>query len=122
MQKPPFQPLHVGRPWGDFVKFVENSPCTVKIITIKSGQALSLQSHKSRDEFWRIISGNGIATVGEEKLKVDPEKEFFVPRGTLHRIEAGDMVDSTIIMLEIAYGNFDEDDITRTDDRYNRVV
>ncbi len=118
MQQPPFKPVHTERPWGDFVKFIENSPCTVKIVTVKAGEALSLQYHKSRDEFWHIVSGIGTATVGEEKLDISPNKEFFVPRGTSHRIEAR----GEIVLLEIAYGNFDEDDITRTDDRYNRVV
>ena len=118
MQQPPFLPFHETRPWGDFVKYVENSPCTVKIITVNSGESFSLQYHKSRDEFWRIISGNGIATIGEEKLAIESKKEFFVPKGTLHRIEAGDQ---NVVFLEIAYGQFDESDIVRTKDKYNRV-
>ncbi len=119
MQKPPFQPLHVERPWGDFIKFVENSPCTVKIITVKSGQALSLQYHKNRAEFWHVISGTGVATIGEEKLKMEVGKEFYTPIGTSHRIEADE---SGLVLLEIGYGAFDESDIVRTEDRYARVV
>jgi mannose-6-phosphate isomerase-like protein (cupin superfamily) len=118
MKNLPSQPYHEDRPWGNFIKFVENSPCTVKIVTIKGGESLSLQFHKSRDEFWHIISGVGTATIGEEKVSIESSKEFFVPRGTLHRIEAGG---EDIVLLEIAYGSFDEADIVRTKDRYNRV-
>ncbi|MEI6041977.1 MAG: phosphomannose isomerase type II C-terminal cupin domain [bacterium] len=106
------------RPWGDFVKFVENLPCTVKTITVNSGQAFSLQYHDSRDEFWYILSGNGIATVGEEKIEIKAGLELFIPRKMLHRIEAGD---ENVTFLEIAYGTFDEEDIVRIEDKYNRV-
>ncbi len=119
MIKPPTEPFHEVRPWGDFVKFVENSPCTVKIITVKTGESFSLQYHKSRDEFWHIISGTGIATIGKEKTKIESKKEFFVPQGTLHRIEAAA---EDVVFLEIAYGTFDESDIVRTEDKYSRVV
>jgi alkylation response protein AidB-like acyl-CoA dehydrogenase len=44
--------------------------------------------------------------------------EFFVARGTKHRIMAGS---EPLLVLEIAVGEFDEEDITRFDDKYGRV-
>jgi len=55
------------RPWGGFIKFIDNKPCTVKILQIKKGEALSLQSHKLRDEFWYLISGKISLTIGKNK-------------------------------------------------------
>lgn len=44
-------------------------------------------------------------------------KEFYIPRTTAHRIEAGT---DGLSILEIATGDFDENDITRLSDRYGR--
>ena len=116
-QYPP-KPYQEKRPWGDFIKFVENSPCTVKIITVDVGQAFSLQYHESRDEFWYILSGNGIATMGTDKVDIHAGADYFIPRGTLHRIEA---TTEPVVFLEVAYGSFDEEDVTRVEDKYNRI-
>lgn len=53
------------RPWGGFIKFTENKPCTVKILQIKKDESLSLQSHKSREEFWYLISRKLNVTIGK---------------------------------------------------------
>lgn len=111
-------PYEETRPWGNFVEFVKNQPCTVKIITVEKGQAFSLQYHESRDEFWRIISGKGLATVGDQKKEIAVGDDYFVPRKSLHRIEA---VDEPVVLLEISYGNFDEEDIVRIEDKYDRI-
>jgi len=118
MPTQPPKPYREQRPWGEFIKFTENSPSTVKIITVNKGESFSLQFHKSRDEFWHIISGNGIATIGKDRLEITDGKDFFVPRGVLHRIEAGE---KSVVFIEIAQGAFDENDIVRTEDRYGRV-
>ena len=117
MEQNPSKPYREVRPWGNFVEFVKNQPCTVKIITVDKGQAFSLQYHDDRDEFWRIISGNGVATVGGARKDVVAGEDYFVPRKSLHRIEAGS---EDVVLLEIAYGNFDENDIVRVEDKYNR--
>jgi mannose-6-phosphate isomerase len=106
-----------NRPWGEFVQFTKNSPSTVKIITVKPHEATSLQKHNKRDEFWYIISGNGFITIGENKIEVQINSEYFVPRETCHRIEGGD---TSLVLLEVSTGEFDENDIERIEDRYNR--
>ncbi len=111
------KPYKEERPWGNFVEFTKNEASTVKIVTIHPQSALSLQSHMSRDEFWHVISGQGTFTVGEKKLSGAAGSEFFVPRGTKHRIETDS---DSVVILEIAFGEFDESDITRFEDRYGR--
>lgn len=115
MQSP--KPYREQRPWGEFVEFTRNTSSTVKIITVKPGEALSLQKHATRDEFWRVLSGKGEITVGGERTSASAGAEFFIPRGTLHRIEASA---ETLSVLEISFGTFEDDDIVRLEDRYGR--
>jgi mannose-1-phosphate guanylyltransferase/mannose-1-phosphate guanylyltransferase/mannose-6-phosphate isomerase len=110
-------PYQENRPWGLFREFTKNEKSTVKIITVNPNEELSLQTHKNRDEFWHIISGSGFITRGVDRIKTNPGDEFFIPRTTEHRISAST---EGIKILEIATGDFDENDITRLSDRYGR--
>lgn len=107
------------RPWGMFERFTKGEPSTVKIITVKEGEAFSLQMHAHRDEFWRVVSGEGTVRVGEEDHEAHPGDNFYIKRGTKHRATAGT---AALTILEIAFGDFDENDITRFEDRYGRVT
>ena len=107
------------RPWGEFSEFTKNTPSTVKIITVKPGEALSLQKHQKRDEFWRVLSGNGSITIGKKVSEAKPGQEYFAPRETEHRFAGGT---EPLSILEISFGDFDENDITRLEDRYGRVT
>jgi mannose-6-phosphate isomerase-like protein (cupin superfamily) len=114
----PPRPYHEKRPWGGFVRFVENSPVTVKLLTVKAGEQFSLQYHEKRDEFWHIISGEGTAVVGETSSNFKPDDEFWISRGTPHRLTAGS---SDVVFLEIAFGEFSENEIVRIEDKYGRT-
>lgn len=115
MQSP--KPYREQRPWGEFVEFTRNAPSTVKLITVKAGESFSLQTHERRDEFWRIISGEGTVQIGEKTFPAKSEDSHFIPRNTKHRIEAGP---SNVIVLEVSFGEFDEKDIIRLEDKYGR--
>ncbi len=106
------------RPWGHFRRFTENTPSTVKIITVKPNEELSLQSHAHRAEFWRVLSGNGAWEVDNNTHDLNVGDEKFIPLGVQHRLIAGE---NGIEILEIALGSFDEGDITRYEDKYGRV-
>ncbi|MBU6232269.1 MAG: phosphomannose isomerase type II C-terminal cupin domain [Patescibacteria group bacterium] len=112
------KPYRESRPWGEFVEFTKNSTSTVKIITVMPGEALSLQTHKHRDEFWHVISGDGTIQIGSSRLAAKPGDEFFAARGTAHRMEGGE---APLQILEISFGEFDEADISRLEDRYGRA-
>ena len=52
---------------------------------------------------------------------VDPEagEKLFIPRQTVHRLSAGE---GPVRLLEISFGEFDEEDIIRLEDLYGRLV
>jgi mannose-6-phosphate isomerase-like protein (cupin superfamily) len=111
--------ITVNRPWGSFTQFTHNEPSTVKIITVNSGQELSLQYHTKRSEFWRVIAGNPIITIDNAVTEANVGDEFTVPVQAKHRIAAQD---EDVVILEISMGTFDEDDIVRLADKYGRVT
>ena len=104
------------RPWGGFIKFIDNKPCTVKILQIKNGESLSLQYHRFREEFWYLISGKIKVTLNKRKKNLEKGNYVFIPKGALHRAQA--LVDSKI--LEISTGKFREGDEIRVEDKYGR--
>ncbi len=109
------------RPWGGFIKFIDNKRCTVKILRFKNGGSLSLQSHKLREEFWYIISGKAKIILGRSqtslKTRILKENQFvLIPRKYLHRAEG---IGSCQI-LEISTGTFKENDEIRYWDKYGR--
>jgi mannose-1-phosphate guanylyltransferase/mannose-1-phosphate guanylyltransferase/mannose-6-phosphate isomerase len=106
------------RPWGQYERFTRDEPATVKIITVDPHEAFSLQTHAHRAEFWRILDGSGTVTVGRAVVEAVPGNHFFIPEGMQHRAEGGP---NGLRFLEIAFGSFDESDITRLEDRYGRA-
>ena len=111
------EPITTKRPWGSFTRFTNNEVSTVKLIYVTKGESLSLQYHDKRDEFWRVISGNPEIIIGDNISNGKPEDEFYIKAKTNHRISAPN---NDVVILEIAKGEFDEDDIVRLEDKYNR--
>ena len=106
------------RPWGNFEQFTFNEKTTVKMINVNPQSELSLQYHKERHEFWRIISGQPIIVIGDKIIEANKGDEFFIPKLTEHQIKT---TDSAASILEISFGQFDENDIVRIKDIYNRI-
>jgi mannose-6-phosphate isomerase len=108
-----------SRPWGKFEKFHENKPCTVKLIYVNANSRLSLQYHKKRSEFWKVIKGSAMVEINEKTIILEEGETITIPRQARHRVLARK---SECIILEIAYGRFDENDIVRIEDDYQRVT
>lgn len=106
-----------NRPWGTFRQFIQNTPVTVKIITVKKGEAFSLQYHHKRVEFWKILSGTPQVTIGDTTVLAKKDDEFLIPITMQHRVSA---LENDVEFLEIAAGGFDENDIVRIEDKYGR--
>lgn len=106
------------RPWGGFEQLTHNEPTTVKIITVEPGHRLSLQTHALRSECWQVLDGPLDVTIGDESWRAQPGERMWIPRGTKHRM--GNPTGTPARILEIAYGDFDEGDITRHEDDYQR--
>lgn len=107
------------RPWGKFTRYTLNEPTTVKVIAVNPSQKLSVQRHENRDELWIPFDDGLYALIGDETIKMIPDREYFIPRGTIHSVESKSIFEARF--LEIAFGQFDEDDIERLEDRYGRV-
>ena len=115
--RPP--PVRVDKPWGKFEQYAHNVPCTVKIITVNPGGTLSLQYHHRRDELWVVLDPGARVEIGDKVLHPEPEEKLFIPRGTVHRLSCDGERPARI--LEVSFGEFDEDDIVRLEDVYGRI-
>lgn len=107
-----------SRPWGNFQQFTLNEATTVKIITVDPGARLSLQTHEQRAEFWQVLDGPIDVSVGEQTWSAQSGEQVWVAQGAVHRM--GNSSDRPGRILEIGYGTFDEDDIVRLEDDYQR--
>lgn len=107
------------KPWGGFEQFTHNMRSTVKIITVAPGGVLSRQYHHRRDELWVVLDPGAIVEVGGTALRPEPGEKLFIPRKTVHRLSAGP--EGAVRILEVSFGDFDEDDIVRLDDVYGRT-
>lgn len=110
------------RPWGLFMNHHSMPGVHLKTLHVKPGATLSLQRHKHRSETWILVSGEASATVGESpeqltKTALQINEPFYVPAGTIHRLSS--VTGGTLV--EIAYGQFDENDIERLEDVYGRA-
>ena len=112
-------PITTKKPWGSFTRFTNNEPSTVKILYINKGEEFSLQYHTHREEFWKILEGSPEIIVGDKTIHNSKAgDEFVIAPHTNHRIRAPI---GNVIVLEISKGQFDEDDIVRIEDKYNRI-
>lgn len=107
------------RPWGKFRRYTSNEICTVKIITVEPGQMLSKQSHQSRDELWVIIDEGLRVELDDEAIDPKPGDEIVIMRKVKHRLSSLGPPRGRV--LEVSFGYFDENDIERFEDIYNRV-
>lgn len=110
-----------GRPWGFYKTTVYNEYFQSKIISVRPGAKISLQSHDHREEYWIVAHGNGIAQLGESEIPLFCGRSIFIPKGCKHRLSNTDDRESLII-TEVQIGDyFGEDDIKRYTDIYGRV-
>lgn len=108
---------HEDRPWGSFECFTKNETTTVKLLRVKPNTRLSLQRHQYRAEYWRVLEGTGIAEVGTQQHQIKPGDSLEIPQGVVHRLSGGA---EGVVVLEVAFGAFDEDDIERLEDDFSR--
>jgi mannose-6-phosphate isomerase len=106
------------RPWGGFERFTWNEPSTVKIIHVAPGQRLSLQRHRHRDELWVALDPGAVFEVAGRRFEPRVGERVLVRAGDTHRLGSSG---PAVRVLEIAFGDFDEDDIERLEDAYGRA-
>ena len=107
----------VERPWGSFKQYAHNEAVTVSLMTVKPAQRLSLQSHTGRAELWIVLDDGAAVQVGDEVLHPAAGDEVWIPPNTRHRLSSTGPV---VRVLEVAFGNWQQEDITRYADDYDR--
>lgn len=115
-EKPPVG--FVERPWGSFKQFAFNQDTTVSLMTVLPGQRLSLQSHTGRAELWIVIDDGATVQIGEVERPCRANEELWIPANEKHRLSGTG--DKPVRVLEVAFGNWQQDDIQRYADDYKR--
>lgn len=116
----PFEYHSVKRPWGYYTNYADNRECTVKVLNVKHGGALSLQFHFKRDQLYLILDDGFVITDGNKVYRAKKGDIFGFPRRHIHRaVYTGGKKFGEI--LDIAFGLNDEEDIVRLIDKYYRA-
>ena len=114
-QQPPVR--QVTRPWGSFRQYASNEAVTVSLMTVQPDQRLSLQSHVGRAELWIVLDEGAIVQVADTILRPNAGDEIWIPANAQHRLSSAG---PTVRVLEIAFGNWQQADIVRYKDDFNR--
>jgi len=108
------------RPWGKYRVLVDDANHKVKKLTVYPGAILSLQSHKRRSEHWVVVKGTARIINGELNIELHKNESTYIPATHKHRLSNSGKTNLEII--EVQTGDyFEEDDIIRYDDVYNRI-
>lgn len=114
-QKPPVQ--LVERPWGSFKQYAHNEEVTVSLMTVTPEQRLSLQSHTGRAELWIVLDDGAAVQIDDDILHPKAGDEIWIPVQARHRLSS---TGPTVRVLEVAFGNWQQADITRYEDDFQR--
>ncbi len=114
--------LRSVRPWGEFYGWDAGKEWKLKTIYITPGKRLSLQFHHHRREHWMLVEGDATATIHEKDgtpriIEMKISEPLFVDVMSIHRLESK----KGGVVVEIALGKFDENDIVRIEDDHGRV-
>ena len=107
----------VERPWGSFKQYANNEDVTVSLMTVKSGERLSLQSHSGRAELWIVLDEGAIVEVNDTLFHPKVGDEIWISAGAKHRLSSNG---PEVRVLEVAFGNWQQKDIIRYNDDYAR--
>lgn len=111
--------MKVIKPWGYYINLYEEPHTLVKKIIVEAGQSLSLQRHFKRSETWMIVQGVATITLHEDVYTLIAGNSISIPKRAWHRLEnKGNLV---LEVVEVQFGEPDEEDIERREDNYGRV-
>ena len=110
----------VDKPWGYELRWAITDHYAGKILHVRKGEALSLQYHRSKDEYQYVVSGSVDIEVGGPDgalltRRMDPGDTLHITPGTRHRLTA--LEDTDIFEVSTP----EVDDVVRLEDRYGRV-
>ena len=114
----------VYRPWGSYTELEKGDRYRIKRITVKPGEALSLQLHYHRSEHWVVVKGTAKVILEDDsgnlkEIFVHENESIFVPKTRKHRLINPGKI--PLELIEVQVGEYvEEDDIVRFEDRYFR--
>lgn len=114
-EKPPV--AETNRPWGGFRQYAHNAAVTISLMTVFPHSRTSLQEHTGRAELWIILDEGAVVQVGEDVLYPQEGEEIWIPANCKHRLGCGS---EAVRVLEVAFGDWIQEDIHRYEDDYNR--
>jgi len=109
------------RPWGEYYGWDSGRGWNLKTIYIKPNSRVSLQYHNNREEWWLLVEGDATAIVQDKKgtrsIPLKKGEVFRVGKKQVHRLTSK----RGGVVVEVAYGDFDENDIVRLEDDFGRT-
>jgi len=105
------------RPWGWFRQYAHNTSVTVSVMYVHEGERLSLQSHPGRGELWLVLDEGATVHIGDRQWQPAVGEEIWIPANCQHRLGS---IKGTVRVLEVAFGNWQQEDIVRFSDDYAR--
>lgn len=101
-----------NRPWGYYRVLHEVPGTKVKELTIEPGQALSMQRHRGRSEYWLVTEGECKVEKDHAALFLRTHETIRIPVNQWHQLSNPFTIPCRIV--ELQYGDrCDEDDIER---------
>jgi mannose-6-phosphate isomerase len=116
-----FEPERIEKPWGWELLWARTETYVGKLLFVRTGQALSLQFHKQKDESWYVSEGRAVLEMGAPgdatpaSEVVSAGAAFRIRPGTVHRVRA---IEDTLI-VEVSTPHLD--DVVRLEDDYGRI-
>ena len=108
------------RPWGSWTVLEVGDGFVVKSISLNSGARQSLQYHNHREETWVIVSGEGVALVGDQERHVKTGDVVIIPKRETHRLTCSKS--AGMHLIEVQHGDkLLESDIVRLADDFGRI-
>lgn len=100
------------RAWGTFENLAKSDRFQVRHVTLKPGQAQSLQMHNHRSEHWVVVSGMALVECDDVKKEVNCHQSIYIPKGSKHRLS--NPGSSELHIIEVQSGDsLDDEDIQR---------
>lgn len=110
----------VYRPWGFYTVIAQGKGFLTKIIHVKSGQKLSVQSHNHRSEHWVVLSGTAKVVLESKEMILSSGHSVDIPVKAIHSLQ--NPYEEDLEIIEVQKGDLlIEEDIIRYEDMYGRV-
>ncbi len=107
------------REWGSFKIVLDEPNVKIKKITVNPNSRLSLQLHRHRSEWWKILEGSGVMQIGCEEFNISKGDTVNIARLEVHRVSNNS--EQPLVFVEVQSGVCSESDIIRIEDDYGRI-